>query len=214
MKLTIIISPLSQTAQCHSKQTSDFVYLGSSSLIASAGMSTDSKNVALWDTLMPMKKAQIASFVCHDQGCVALAYAEEHQALISAGKKGAICIWDIRQRSLRHKFQGEQSRYIYHWLTSETYPLTLHFAGHESAIKCLCLDPSEEYFCTGSADGDIKVWELGGKALALFVGEHSRSGFFKNIPGQGVTQLHLDNNHRLFSCGSDGSLKIRTLKLD
>jgi WD40 repeat protein len=81
--------------------------LGSSSLVASAGTSLDSKNVALWDTLMPMKKAQIASFVSHDQGCVALAYAEEHQSLISAGKKGAICVWDIRQRSLRHKFQGK-----------------------------------------------------------------------------------------------------------
>lgn len=56
-----------QTVQCHSKQTSDFVFLGSSSLIASGGISTESKNVALWDTLMPMKKAQIASFTCHEQ---------------------------------------------------------------------------------------------------------------------------------------------------
>ncbi|OXA37046.1 DmX-like protein 2 [Folsomia candida] len=177
------------TAQCHTKQTSDFVFLGSSSLVATAGMSTDSKNVAMWDTLMPMKKAQIASFVSHEQGCVALAYAEEHQSLISAGKKGAICIWDIRQRSLRHKFQG-----------------------HESAIKCMSLDPSEEYFCTGAADGDIKVWDFNGKPLAVFLGEHLRSGFFKNIPGQGVTQLSLDAHHRMFSCGSDGSVKIRALK--
>ncbi|CAG7824403.1 unnamed protein product, partial [Allacma fusca] len=91
-------------------------------------MSSESKNVALWDTLMPMKKAQIASFTCHEQGCVAVAYAEEHQCLISAGKKGAICIWDIRQRSLRHRFQG-----------------------HESAIKCMALDPAEEFYVTGAA---------------------------------------------------------------
>ena len=84
--------------------------------------------------------------------------------------------------------------------------------GHESAIKCMSLDPSEEYFCTGSADGDIKVWDFNGKPLAIFLGEHSRSGFFKNIPGQGVTQLSLDSQHRMFSCGSDGSVKIRTLK--
>lgn len=37
---------------------------------------------------------------------MALAYSEEHQSLISAGKKGAVCIWDVRQRSLRHRFQG------------------------------------------------------------------------------------------------------------
>ncbi|ODM97221.1 DmX-like protein 2 [Orchesella cincta] len=176
------------TVQCHSKQTSDFVFLGSSSLIASGGISTESKNVALWDTLMPMKKAQIASFTCHEQGCVALSYSEEHQSLISAGKKGAVCIWDIRQRSLRHRFQG-----------------------HESAIKCLCLDPSEEFFCTGAADGDIKVWDFNGKARAVFPAEHSRSGFFKNIPGQGVTQLSLEGSRRLFSCGADGSVKIRLL---
>jgi len=83
--------------------------------------------------------------------------------------------------------------------------------GHEGAIKCMCLDPSEEYFCTGSADGDIKVWDFNGKPRAVFHGEHSRSGFFKNIPGQGVTQLSLDNHHRLFSCGADGSVKIRVL---
>jgi WD40 repeat protein len=176
------------TVQCHTKNTADFVFLGSSSLIASAGMSAESKNVAIWDTLMPMKKAQVAAFTCHDQGCVALLYAEEHQCLISAGKKGAICIWDVRQRSLRHRFQG-----------------------HENAIKCMCLDPSEEFFCTGSADGDIKVWDFMGKSRATFQGEHSRSGFFKNIPGQGVTQLSLDTSRRLFSCGADGSVKIRVL---
>jgi len=43
------------------------VFLGSASLVATGGMSSESKNVGLWDTLMPMKKAQIASFTCHDQ---------------------------------------------------------------------------------------------------------------------------------------------------
>lgn len=146
---------------------------------------------------------------------MALAYAEEHQSLISAGKKGAICIWDIRQRALRHKFQGEKSnQFFYRSDTTCILSMNLVVVGHESAIKCMCLDPSEEYFCTGSADGDIKVWDFNGKTLAGFLGEHSRSGFFKNIPGQGVTQLKLDGHHRLFSCGSDGSVKIRALKFD
>lgn len=43
-------------------------------------------------------------------------------------------IFDVRQRQLRHKFQA-----------------------HDSPIKCLALDPGEEFFATGSADGDIKV---------------------------------------------------------
>jgi len=48
-----------QTYQCHNKVTSDFVFLGSCSMIATAGHSSESKNVALWDSLLPQKKALI-----------------------------------------------------------------------------------------------------------------------------------------------------------
>ncbi|KAI8434147.1 hypothetical protein MSG28_012272 [Choristoneura fumiferana] len=47
------------THQCHSKGISDFVFLGSCSLVATAGHSSESKNVAIWDTLMPIKKALV-----------------------------------------------------------------------------------------------------------------------------------------------------------
>ncbi|XP_069696328.1 dmX-like protein 2 isoform X4 [Periplaneta americana] len=176
------------TYQCHNKVTSDFVFLGSCSMLATAGHSSESKNVALWDSLLPQKKALITAFACHDQGASSLVYAPQHQLLISAGKKGDVCIVDVRQRQLRHRFQA-----------------------HESPIKCLAIDPGEEFFVTGSADGDIKVWGLAvHTALYSFPGEHARSSFFKNI-GQGVTQLHVDSSSRLFSCGADGSMKVRQL---
>lgn len=54
--------------------------------------------------------------------------------MISGGKKGDINIFDVRQRQQRHRFQA-----------------------HESAIKCLALDPHEEFFVSGAGDGDIKV---------------------------------------------------------
>jgi WD40 repeat protein len=76
----------------------------------------------------------LAAFSCHDQGASSLVYAPQHQLVISAGKKGDVCIIDVRQRQLRHRFQA-----------------------HESPIKCLAIDPGEEFFVTGSADGDIKV---------------------------------------------------------
>lgn len=60
--------------------------------------------------------------------------APQHQLLISGGKKGDINIFDVRQRQQRHRFQA-----------------------HESAIKCLALDPHEEFFVSGAGDGDIKV---------------------------------------------------------
>ena len=46
--------------QCHNKVTSDFVFLGSCSMVATAGHSSESKNVAIWDSLLPKKKAMVA----------------------------------------------------------------------------------------------------------------------------------------------------------
>ena len=61
--------------------------------------------------------------------------------------------------------------------------------AHDHAIKCLCMDEDETMFCTGSADGDIKVWDLGlHKIVHTYQGEHARHGLFKNI-SQGVAQV-------------------------
>ena len=51
-------------------------------------------------------------------------------------------IFDIRQRKLLHTFQA-----------------------HDSTIKCFAVDPSEEFFVSGSADGDIKVKVLANLSL-------------------------------------------------
>ena len=75
-----------------------------------------------------------AAFHCHADGCPVVLYAPQHQVLISGGKKGEICIFDVRQRQLRQTFQA-----------------------HDSAIKCMALDGTEASFVTGSADGDVKV---------------------------------------------------------
>ncbi|XP_064619402.1 dmX-like protein 1 isoform X3 [Lineus longissimus] len=173
---------------CHNKTTYDFAFVGSSSLIASAGHSGENKNVCLWDTLLPQKSSLIQAFSCHDQGCPAIIYAPQHQVLISGGKKGEICIFDIRQRQLRHTFQG-----------------------HDSSIRCLSLDPTEEYFVSGSSEGDVKLWGLSVHNLvASFPGEHSKSTLFRNV-GSGVMQTTLVPDGHLYSCGADGSLKVRTL---
>lgn len=56
-----------------------------------------------------------------------------------------------------------------------------------------------------------QVWGLAAHQLMYsFPGEHARSSFFKHI-GQGVTQLYVDSGARLFSCGADGSMKVRQL---
>lgn len=59
-----------------------------------------------------------------------------------------------------------------------------------------------------------QVWSLfghnGQRLLYSFAGEHQRNTFFRNI-GMGVSHLYIDNCGRLFSCGADGSLKMRHL---
>lgn len=77
----------------------------------------------------------VTSFACHEHhGASVVLYTPLNQLLITGGKKGEVYIFDMRQRVQRNKFQA-----------------------HDSAIKCMTLDPSEEFFVTGSADGDIKV---------------------------------------------------------
>lgn len=103
-------------------------------LLFLAGHSSESKNVCIWDSILPHGKALVVAFTCHDQGASSLVFAPQHQVLISTGKKGDVCLIDVRARNIRHRFQA-----------------------HENAVKCVAIDPHEEYFATGSADGDIKV---------------------------------------------------------
>ncbi|XP_060804377.1 dmX-like protein 2 isoform X1 [Amyelois transitella] len=176
------------THQCHSKGISDFVFLGSCSLVATAGHSSESKNVAIWDTLMPIKKALVVSWTCHEGGAACVVWAGSSGALVSCGRRGDVLVWDLRARAPRHK---------------------LH--AHHAPIKCVALAPKEDAYAIGAADGDIKVFSMSThQLLHTFAGEHARSSFFKHI-GQGVTQIHIDAAGRLFSCGADGTMKVRKL---
>uniref|UniRef100_UPI00398EA49C dmX-like protein 2 isoform X1 n=1 Tax=Pristiophorus japonicus TaxID=55135 RepID=UPI00398EA49C len=174
--------------QCHSKAAGDFAFVTSSSLITTAGQSNDNRNVCLWDTLISPHNSLVHGFVCHDNGATVLQYAPKQQLLISGGRKGFVCIFDIRQRQLLHTFQA-----------------------HDSAIKALALDSTEDYFITGSAEGNMKVFRLTGHGLIhSFTNEHAKQSIFRNI-GAGVVQLDIRPANRIFSCGADGTLKTRVL---
>ncbi|XP_078097474.1 dmX-like protein 2 isoform X2 [Mustelus asterias] len=174
--------------QCHSKAAGDFAFVTSSSLITTAGQSNDSRNVCLWDTLISPHNSLVHGFVCHDNGATVLQYAPKQQLLISGGRKGFVCIFDIRQRQLLHTFQA-----------------------HDSAIKALALDSTEDYFITGSSEGNMKVFRLTGHGLIhSFTNEHAKQSIFRNI-GAGVVQLEIGPANRIFSCGADGTLKTRVL---
>lgn len=63
----------------------------------------------------------------------------------------------------------------------------------------------------------MQVWSLTGptprQLLFSFPAEHSRSTFFRSMTAgtTGVSQLFIDASGRLFSCGADGSLKMRQI---
>ncbi|XP_042303836.1 dmX-like protein 1 isoform X1 [Sceloporus undulatus] len=176
------------TWQCHNKTASDFVFISSSSLIATAGQSTDNRNICLWDTLVAPTSSLVHTFTCHDTGATVLAYAPKHQLLISGGRKGYTCLIDLRQKQQRQFFQS-----------------------HDSPVKAIAVDPTEEYFVTGSAEGNIKVWSLSNFSLLhTFINEHSRQSIFRNL-GTGVMQIETGPANHIFSCGADGTVKMRIL---
>ncbi|XP_007947353.1 dmX-like protein 1 [Orycteropus afer afer] len=176
------------TWQCHNKTANDFVFVSSSSLIATAGLSTDNRNVCLWDTLVAPANSLVHAFTCHDSGATVLAYAPKHQLLISGGRKGFTCVFDLRQRQQRQLFQS-----------------------HDSPVKAIAVDPTEEYFVTGSAEGNIKIWSLSTFSLLhTFINEHARQSIFRNI-GTGVMQIETGPANHIFSCGADGTMKMRIL---
>uniref|UniRef100_A0A4W6C780 Dmx-like 2 n=1 Tax=Lates calcarifer TaxID=8187 RepID=A0A4W6C780_LATCA len=174
--------------QCHTKTCGDFAFITSSSLIATAGQSNDNRNVCLWDTLISPSNTMVHAFPCHENGATVLQYAPKQQLLITGGRKGFVCVFDIRQRQLLHTFQA-----------------------HDSAIKALALDAFEDFFVTGSAEGNMKVWKLAGHGLMhSFSNEHAKQSIFRNI-GAGVMQVETRPGNRIFTCGADGTLKMRVL---
>uniref|UniRef100_A0A8C6ZGE6 Dmx like 1 n=1 Tax=Nothoprocta perdicaria TaxID=30464 RepID=A0A8C6ZGE6_NOTPE len=176
------------TWQCHNKTANDFVFISSSSLIATAGLSTDNRNICLWDTLVSPTNSLVHGFICHDSGATVLAYAPKHQLLISGGRKGFTCIIDLRQKQQQQLLQS-----------------------HDSPVKAIAIDPTEEYFVTGSAEGNIKVWSLSTfNLLHTFINEHARQSLFRNI-GTGVMQIEAGPANHIFSCGADGTVKMRIL---
>jgi WD40 repeat protein len=79
------------TLNCHDTIARDFAFLGSSSVVATTGTSGDGRNLAIWDTLLPKKKAEIQCFKAHDRGGYSLAYSKRNQLLVSGGRNGEIC---------------------------------------------------------------------------------------------------------------------------
>ncbi|VDK46006.1 unnamed protein product [Cylicostephanus goldi] len=148
----------------------------------------------------------------------------DHLTIVSGGRHGDLCLWDIRQRQLRGTIKAFESHQI---------------------VKALVTDHTQDLIVAGSSDGDIKIWSADANPQLMYSlpGEHAAKGGFSFRQGrfmeflsfsfpyllvgalsflkfsclvaqstvQGVQQLYIDQQVRLFSCGADASLKFRTL---
>ena len=72
-------------------------------------------------------------------------------------------VWDVRSGEVLHRF-----------------------TGHKSSIKALALSPEGDLFASGSEDGAVKIWDLGGfqvdEVLMPSENQHAiLSKIFKNL---------------------------------
>ncbi|XP_014272485.1 pleiotropic regulator 1 [Halyomorpha halys] len=76
-------------------------------------------------------------------------------------------------------------------------------SGHLGWVRCVTVEPGNEWFATGSADRVIKVWELATGKLKV-----SLTGHISSVRGLAVSPRH----PYLFSCGEDRQVKCWDLE--
>lgn len=76
-------------------------------------------------------------------------------------------------------------------------------AGHLGWVRSLAIDPTNEWFCTGSADRTIKIWDLASGQLKLTL-----TGHIEQVTGLAVSPRH----PYMFSCGLDKMVKCWDLE--
>ncbi|CEM33309.1 unnamed protein product [Vitrella brassicaformis CCMP3155] len=76
-------------------------------------------------------------------------------------------------------------------------------SGHQGWVRCLAVDPRNEWFASGSNDRLLKIWDLATGTLKL-----SLTGHINNIRGLAISTRH----PYLFSCGEDNQVKCWDLE--
>jgi pleiotropic regulator 1 len=76
-------------------------------------------------------------------------------------------------------------------------------SGHLGWVRCIDVDPSNEWFVTGAGDRIIKIWDLASGALKL-----SLTGHVSAVRGVCISSRH----PYLFSCGEDKQVKCWDLE--
>eukprot|EP00386_Alphamonas_edax_P005604 GDKI01018192.1.p1 GENE.GDKI01018192.1~~GDKI01018192.1.p1 ORF type:complete len:485 (-),score=132.42 GDKI01018192.1:300-1613(-) len=76
-------------------------------------------------------------------------------------------------------------------------------SGHQGWVRCLAVDPSNEWFASAGNDRLIKIWDLASGTLKLTL-----TGHINTIRGLAISNRH----PYLFSCGEDNMVKCWDLE--
>ncbi|KAI8899668.1 WD40-repeat-containing domain protein [Globomyces pollinis-pini] len=182
------IRPCLTLRQCHQGTISDFTFLNSSSILATAGLSANSMNICIWDTLLPPSRARVKSFQVGEAGIKSILYSAEHNILVAGGRKGNIFVLDMRQ----------------------DISLLNTFPAHESMITSIALDRQSNLICSGSSRGKIKLFDI--NALHLEVPTENNMPLPVLDEGVGVVDIQVYNND-YYTCYANGTI-FKTTKLD
>jgi len=173
------------------KEANDFEFI-SATVVAIAGNNLDSRNVRIYDTLLPEESNLVQTFKCHPGGAHSVTYLPSTNVLITGGLRGSLCAFDLTKMVCVFKVDPSKS-------------------GHR--ITRLRYDPWAHEFLTGSSDGKIQVWDADHyKVVTEFPGIYSKNTFFHHpaafgmMTSFGVTDISVSGQH-VFVCGSDGSVK-------
>jgi len=185
---------------CHTKRATDIAVLDfQGRIVATAGQSIHSENLALWDLSAPPRSRRLTSVVCsHGTAAYSLAFFEDQQCLVVGGGAGQLGIFDLRQRVMMLEDEGV----------------------HSKAVRALAVHPCMgKYLASGSTDGTVKLlaWKNGKlDTYAHLIGMHPTHTLVSSatsdsmISQRGVTDLCLSFDF-LFSCGADGTAKMTPL---
>ncbi|XP_018008264.1 pleiotropic regulator 1 [Hyalella azteca] len=83
------------------------------------------------------------------------------------------------------------------------WKLSRVISGHGGWVRCVAVEPGNEWFCTGSQDRIIKIWDMASGQLKL-----SLTGHVSAVRGVAVSKRH----PYLFSCGEDKQVKCWDLE--
>ncbi|XP_055370938.1 pleiotropic regulator 1 [Condylostylus longicornis] len=83
------------------------------------------------------------------------------------------------------------------------WKLSRVISGHLGWVRCVAVEPGNEWFATGAADRVIKIWDLASGKLKL-----SLTGHVSTVRGLAVSAKH----PYLFSCGEDRQVKCWDLE--